>query len=81
MRRIPPAYCRRSASVPSHLIKENFSGWSFCALQDVEVFILDKVYASLPTPPFTPSEKKTLAANVYTHIWQQAVRGEFARAA
>ncbi len=32
---------------------------------DVDVFILDEVFASLPSPPFTPDEKKTLAASVY----------------
>jgi type I restriction enzyme, R subunit len=42
---------------------------------DVEVFILDKVYASLPTPPFTPEEKKLVAQNVYAHVWQQAMGG------
>ncbi len=47
----------------------------------IEVFILDKVYASLPTPPFTAEEKQAVAAEVYAHVWQQAVRGEFARAA
>ncbi|MCY3941819.1 MAG: type I restriction endonuclease subunit R [Gammaproteobacteria bacterium] len=48
---------------------------------DVEVFILDEVFANLPTPPFTDEEKTAVAANVYTHVWQQAVSGEFARAA
>ena len=48
---------------------------------DVKVFILDEVYANLPTPPFTPEEKEAVAAEVYTHVWQQAVRGEFAMAA
>jgi type I restriction enzyme R subunit len=48
---------------------------------DVEVFILDKVFTSLPTPPFTPEEKTLVAENVYAHIWQQAMSGEFARAA
>jgi type I restriction enzyme R subunit len=38
---------------------------------DVEVFILDKVYASLPTPPFSPEEKKLIAGHVYAHVWQQ----------
>ena len=28
---------------------------------DVEVFILDEVFANLPTPPFTPEEKKLVA--------------------
>ena len=44
---------------------------------DVEVFILDEVYASLPTPPFTAQEKKVVADEVYAHVWQQAVSGEF----
>ena len=48
---------------------------------DVKVFILDEVYASLPTPPFSPEEKEAVAAEVYTHVWQQAVRGELAMAA
>ena len=45
---------------------------------DVEVFILDEVYDSLPTPPFTVEEKRAVAAEVYSHVWQQAVSGEFA---
>ena len=48
---------------------------------DVEVFILDEVYTRLPTPPFTVEEKKAVAAEVYSHVWQQAVSGEFARVA
>lgn len=48
---------------------------------DVEVFILDEVYANLPTPPFSIEEKRLVAANVYGHVWQQAVNGVFARAA
>jgi type I restriction enzyme, R subunit len=48
---------------------------------DVEVLILDTVFTSLPTPPFTPKEKKIVAENVYAHVWQQAMNGELARAA
>ncbi|TIM10231.1 type I restriction endonuclease subunit R [Mesorhizobium sp.] len=48
---------------------------------DVEVFILDEVFASLPSPPFSPEEKKLVAGNVYAHVWQQAMSGGFARAA
>jgi type I restriction enzyme R subunit len=47
---------------------------------DIEVFILDEVFANLPTPPFTPEEISTVASNVYAHVWQQAMRGEFATA-
>jgi type I restriction enzyme R subunit len=46
-----------------------------------EVFILDEVFVSLPTPPFTAGEKTSLAGNVYAHVWQQALRGNFSRAA
>jgi type I restriction enzyme R subunit len=44
---------------------------------DVEVFILDHVFSSLPTPPFTANEKEAIAASVYAHVWQHAVNGEF----
>jgi type I restriction enzyme, R subunit len=46
---------------------------------DVEVFILDEVFAT--TPPFTAEEKRTVAGNVYAHVWQQAMNGELAKAA
>ena len=48
---------------------------------EVEVLILNEVHRGLPTPPFTLDEKRAVASNVYTHVWQQAVSGEFARAA
>ncbi len=48
---------------------------------DVKVFILNEVYTSLPTPPFTADEKEAVADKVYAHVWQQAVSGEFARVA
>jgi type I restriction enzyme R subunit len=44
---------------------------------EVETLILDHVYTSLPTPPFTDNDKKVIAANVYAHVWQQAVSGAF----
>jgi type I restriction enzyme R subunit len=46
---------------------------------DVEVFILDEVFSSLPSPPFSADEKKLVAANVYAHVWQQAMSGQFVR--
>ena len=48
---------------------------------EIEVFILDQVHTSLPTPPFTAEEKKAAAAQIYAHVWQQAVSGHFERAA
>ena len=46
---------------------------------DVKVFILDKVHTSLPEPPFTAKGKAAVAAEVYDHIWQQAVSGGLRR--
>ena len=48
---------------------------------EVHVFILDEVFTSLPTPPFTEDEMKAVASDVYDHVWQQAVSGNFAIAA
>jgi type I restriction enzyme R subunit len=48
---------------------------------EVEASILDEIFIKLPSPPFTPEEKKLVADNVYAYVWQQAMRGGFARAA
>ena len=48
---------------------------------ELRVFILDEVFISLPTPPFTSKEKEAVASDVYDHVWQQAVSGAFAMAA
>lgn len=48
---------------------------------EVEVFILDEVYARLPSPPFAPGDKDSVAKNVYEFVWQQAATGAFASAA
>ena len=45
---------------------------------DVQVFILDEVFQSLPTPPFSAEEMELVASNVYAHVWQQAMSGQFA---
>ena len=42
---------------------------------EVEAFILDEVFMKLPSPPFTPEEKKAVAETVYAHVWQQALSG------
>ena len=47
----------------------------------IVVLIRDEVHTRLPSPSFTIEEKEAVAGEVYDHIWQQAVSGEFARAA
>ncbi len=44
---------------------------------EMKVFILDEVFTSLPTPAFTSKDKEAVASDVYDHVWQQAVSGEF----
>ncbi len=46
---------------------------------EVEAFILDQVYLSLPEPPYTPDDKAEVAQLVYRHIWQQSIRGSLVR--
>ena len=48
---------------------------------DVQVLILDNVFTTLPTPPFTADEKNKVANDVYNFVWQQAVSGSFPMAA
>ena len=79
--RVKQASCDLLASIKARLAELDRFWEKEQTKADVKVFILDKVYASLPTPPFTAEEKKSVAAEIYVHVWQQAVRGEFARVA
>jgi len=46
---------------------------------EVQTFILNEIYSNLPTPPYTEEEKELVAANVYAHVWRQAMGGASAR--
>ena len=43
---------------------------------EVETYILDHVYQTLPEPPYTPDDKAQVAQLLYRHIWQQSVRDQ-----
>lgn len=43
---------------------------------EVETFILDQVYQTLPEPPYNSDDKAQVAQLVYRHIWQQSVRDQ-----
>jgi type I restriction enzyme R subunit len=47
---------------------------------EVEVFILDRLYDALPSPPFTMGEKVVTAKRIYQYIWQQSSRDSMASA-
>lgn len=48
---------------------------------EVETFILDQLYMTLPRPPFTEEETERIAAQVYEFVWEQSTAGIFASAA
>ena len=69
------------ASIKAHL-KELDRFWEKEQTKaEVEVFVLDQIYVNLPTPPFTEEEKEAAANEVYEHVWQRAIRGDFSMAA
>ena len=47
---------------------------------EIETFILDHVYQTLPEPPYTPDDKAQVAQLVYRHFWQQSVQRPVAAA-
>jgi type I restriction enzyme R subunit len=55
-----------------------FEGWTKKAATqaEVRVFILDKLYASLPRPPFTETETEDIASRVYDYVWQKSASGQ-----
>jgi type I restriction enzyme R subunit len=42
---------------------------------EVNVFILDSLWRSLPRPPFTDEETELVAGRVYDYVWQRSARG------
>lgn len=48
---------------------------------DVQMFILDALYASLPRPPFTDEEADSLAGRLYGFVWQRSSSGDLFAAA
>jgi len=43
---------------------------------EVRVFILDRLYQSLPQPPFTDVETDAIAERVYDYVWQRSRSGD-----
>jgi type I restriction enzyme R subunit len=43
---------------------------------EVRVFILDRLYESLPRPPFTDAETEDIASRVYNYVWQRSASGQ-----
>ena len=42
---------------------------------EVRVFILDRLYDSLPRPPFTEAETDDIALRVYDYVWERSASG------
>jgi type I restriction enzyme R subunit len=43
---------------------------------EVKIFILDRLYESLPRPPFTEAETEDIASRVYHYVWQRSASGQ-----
>ena len=43
---------------------------------EVRIFILDRLYESLPRPPFTDTETEDIASRVYDYVWQRSASGQ-----
>lgn len=43
----------------------------------VKVLILNRVYESLPTPPYTDAEKESVALRAFLHIFRKSQSGQF----
>ena len=43
---------------------------------EVRVFTLDRLYESLPRPPFTDAETEDIASRVYDYVWQRSASGQ-----
>jgi type I restriction enzyme R subunit len=43
---------------------------------DVQMFILDSLYASLPRPLFSDDDAEALAQRLYSFVWQESERGD-----
>jgi len=43
---------------------------------EVKVFILDRLYESLPRPPFTEDETAEIASRVFDYVWQRSASGQ-----
>jgi type I restriction enzyme R subunit len=39
---------------------------------EVRVFILDRLYESVPRPPFTDAETEDMASRIYDYVWQRS---------
>ena len=47
----------------------------------LKVFILDRLYESLPRPPFNEAETEDVASRVYDYVWQRSASGQALSAA
>lgn len=64
------------ASLKEHLASMPTWTKNAATQADVQIFILDNLYASLPRPPFTDEEAELLAERLYGFVYQKCERGE-----
>ncbi len=63
------------ASLTAHLATMPNSTKNTATQADVQIFILDNLYTSLPRPPFTEDDAEALTKRLYGFVWQQSESG------
>ncbi len=80
--RVKQASREMLASVQARLAELDRSGKQEQTKGEVEAFLLDEVFIKLPSPPFTPPTRKSgLRTTSMLMSWQQAMSGQWQRAA
>ncbi|MDD2708551.1 MAG: type I restriction endonuclease subunit R [Verrucomicrobiae bacterium] len=64
------------ASLKAHLATMPTWFMNATTQADVQMFILDNLFASLPRPPFTEEEAEALSTKLYDFVFQQSERGQ-----
>ena len=66
-----------------HDLLASMPGWlqNATTQAQVKVFILDRLYESLPRPPFNEAETEDVASRVYDYVWQRSASGQALSAA
>ena len=64
------------ASLKAHLATMPTWTKNAATQADVQMFILDNLYASLPRPPFSDEDMEALATRLYGFVFQQSERGQ-----
>ena len=64
------------AAIEGHL--KNFADWTAKekTQADIRICVLDRIFESIPQPPYTPEEAEQMAEQVYEYVFQKTIGGK-----